>query len=145
MARFFADPVWWLYITRLPLYLYKVDGFSLKQIGFAGGGGSKRGRGPGLHRRGTVRVPELDQQCADPAGRLFSGGRGGVRGRAWGDGRGHWSDSFYASYRLRGGSFFLYADVGHSGAAPGAGHGDSVCAWRADIGRLSFAEIEVRS
>ncbi len=33
VARFFADPVWWLYITWLPLYLYRVHGFSLKQIG----------------------------------------------------------------------------------------------------------------
>src|SRR5947209_8213181 len=33
IARFFADPVWWLYITWLPLYLYQVHGFSLKQIG----------------------------------------------------------------------------------------------------------------
>jgi ACS family hexuronate transporter-like MFS transporter len=33
IARFFADPVWWLYITWLPLYLYNVHGFSLKQIG----------------------------------------------------------------------------------------------------------------
>ncbi len=33
LSRFFADPVWWLYITWLPLYLYNVRGFSLKQIG----------------------------------------------------------------------------------------------------------------
>ena len=33
LSRLFADPVWWLYITWLPLYLYKVHGFSLKQIG----------------------------------------------------------------------------------------------------------------
>ena len=33
LARFFADPVWWLYITWLPLYLYNARGFSLKQIG----------------------------------------------------------------------------------------------------------------
>jgi ACS family hexuronate transporter-like MFS transporter len=33
LARFFADPVWWLYITWLPLYLYEVHGFSLQQIG----------------------------------------------------------------------------------------------------------------
>jgi ACS family hexuronate transporter-like MFS transporter len=33
VSRFFADPVWWLYITWLPLYLYRVHGFSLKQIG----------------------------------------------------------------------------------------------------------------
>jgi ACS family hexuronate transporter-like MFS transporter len=34
LARFFCDPVWWLYITWLPLYLYKVHGFSLQQIGY---------------------------------------------------------------------------------------------------------------
>jgi ACS family hexuronate transporter-like MFS transporter len=33
VARFLADPVWWLYLTWLPLYLYNVRGFSLKQIG----------------------------------------------------------------------------------------------------------------
>ncbi|MCL5744721.1 MAG: MFS transporter [Acidobacteria bacterium] len=33
VARFFADPVWWLYITWLPLFLYKAHGFSLKEIG----------------------------------------------------------------------------------------------------------------
>lgn len=33
LARFVTDPVWWLYIIWLPLYLYNVRGFSLKQIG----------------------------------------------------------------------------------------------------------------
>ncbi|MCL5744666.1 MAG: MFS transporter, partial [Acidobacteria bacterium] len=33
LSRFFTDPAWWLYITWLPLYLYSVRGFSLKQIG----------------------------------------------------------------------------------------------------------------
>ena len=33
LARFLCDPVWWLYITWLPLYLFNVRGFSLKQIG----------------------------------------------------------------------------------------------------------------
>jgi ACS family hexuronate transporter-like MFS transporter len=33
IARFLVDPVWWLYITWLPLYLYQVHGFDLKQIG----------------------------------------------------------------------------------------------------------------
>jgi len=33
IARFLVDPVWWLYITWLPLFLYKVHGFDLKQIG----------------------------------------------------------------------------------------------------------------
>jgi MFS transporter, ACS family, hexuronate transporter len=34
VARFCADPVWWLYITWLPLYLSRVHGFSLQQIGW---------------------------------------------------------------------------------------------------------------
>jgi MFS transporter, ACS family, hexuronate transporter len=33
LARFCTDPVWWLYITWLPLYLFQVHGFNLKQIG----------------------------------------------------------------------------------------------------------------
>ena len=33
VSRFVTDPVWWLYITWLPLYLYNVRGFSLKEIG----------------------------------------------------------------------------------------------------------------
>jgi len=36
LARFFTDPVWWLYITWLPLYLYNVRGFDLKKIGMFG-------------------------------------------------------------------------------------------------------------
>lgn len=32
-ARFLVDPVWWLYITWLPKYLYDARGFDLKQIG----------------------------------------------------------------------------------------------------------------
>ena len=33
LARFLVDPVWWLYITWLPKYLYDARGFDLKQIG----------------------------------------------------------------------------------------------------------------
>ena len=33
VARLFVDPVWWLYITWLPLFLFKVHGFDLKKIG----------------------------------------------------------------------------------------------------------------
>src|SRR5262249_4854914 len=33
LSRFVTDPVWWLYITWLPLYLYKARGLSLKEIG----------------------------------------------------------------------------------------------------------------
>ena len=33
LARLLVDPVWWLYITWLPLFLYKVHGFDLKRIG----------------------------------------------------------------------------------------------------------------
>src|SRR5262249_15710636 len=33
VARFLTDPVWWLYITWLPLYLANARGFSLTKIG----------------------------------------------------------------------------------------------------------------
>jgi len=33
ISRFLTDPVWWLYITWLPLYLANVRGFSLRDIG----------------------------------------------------------------------------------------------------------------
>jgi len=33
LARFFGDPIWWLYLNWLPLYLNKARGFSLKEIG----------------------------------------------------------------------------------------------------------------
>jgi ACS family hexuronate transporter-like MFS transporter len=32
LARFLVDPIWWLYITWLPLFFYQVHGFDLKQI-----------------------------------------------------------------------------------------------------------------
>lgn len=32
LARFFGDPIWWLYLNWLPLYLTKARGFSLKEI-----------------------------------------------------------------------------------------------------------------
>jgi ACS family hexuronate transporter-like MFS transporter len=35
-ARLFTDPVWWLYITWLPVYLHNVRGFDLKEIGMFG-------------------------------------------------------------------------------------------------------------
>jgi MFS transporter, ACS family, hexuronate transporter len=36
LARFLTDPVWWLYITWLPVYLYNARGFNLKEIGLFG-------------------------------------------------------------------------------------------------------------
>jgi MFS transporter, ACS family, hexuronate transporter len=36
LSRFLVDPVWWLYITWLPKYLYDARGFDLKQIGAFG-------------------------------------------------------------------------------------------------------------
>jgi ACS family hexuronate transporter-like MFS transporter len=33
LARFFVDPVWWLFVLWLPEYLTKARGLSLKQIG----------------------------------------------------------------------------------------------------------------
>ncbi len=35
IARFFGDPVWWLYLIWLPLYLHDARGFSLKSIGLS--------------------------------------------------------------------------------------------------------------
>ena len=32
-SRFFLDPVWWLFVSWLPLYLAEVFGFDIKQIG----------------------------------------------------------------------------------------------------------------
>jgi ACS family hexuronate transporter-like MFS transporter len=32
-ARFFGDPIWWMYLIWLPSYLYEARGFSLKEIG----------------------------------------------------------------------------------------------------------------
>jgi ACS family hexuronate transporter-like MFS transporter len=36
LARFFADPTWWLYITWMPKYLADVRHFSLQKIGLFG-------------------------------------------------------------------------------------------------------------
>ncbi len=33
LARFFGDPVWWLYLIWLPSYLFDVRGYSIKEIG----------------------------------------------------------------------------------------------------------------
>jgi ACS family hexuronate transporter-like MFS transporter len=33
LARFLTDPIWWLYITWLPKYLFDARGFTLKEIG----------------------------------------------------------------------------------------------------------------
>ena len=35
LSRFLGDPVWWLYLVWLPLYLYSVRGLSLKAIGLS--------------------------------------------------------------------------------------------------------------
>ncbi len=34
LARFLGDPVWWLYLIWLPLYLHTARGFTLRDIGF---------------------------------------------------------------------------------------------------------------
>ncbi len=33
LARFFGDPIWWLYLIWLPSYLFDVRGYSIKDIG----------------------------------------------------------------------------------------------------------------
>jgi len=32
LARFFGDPIWWLYLNWLPLYLHDARGFSMKEV-----------------------------------------------------------------------------------------------------------------
>jgi MFS transporter, ACS family, hexuronate transporter len=32
LARFFGDPIWWLYIVWLPLYLQEARGFTMKEV-----------------------------------------------------------------------------------------------------------------
>ena len=34
-GRFFLDPVWWMFVAWLPIYLQDVYGFDIKQIGFS--------------------------------------------------------------------------------------------------------------
>jgi ACS family hexuronate transporter-like MFS transporter len=36
LARFFGDPIWWLYLNWLPLYLHDARGFSMSRIAAAG-------------------------------------------------------------------------------------------------------------
>lgn len=33
LGRFFMDPIWWMFVANLPLYLYDVYGFNVKDIG----------------------------------------------------------------------------------------------------------------
>lgn len=33
LGRFFIDPIWWMFITWLPIYLFEVYGFNVKEIG----------------------------------------------------------------------------------------------------------------
>ncbi len=33
-ARFFIEPVWWLFVFWMPIYLYKQFGFNVKEIGY---------------------------------------------------------------------------------------------------------------
>ena len=33
IARFFLDPIWWLFVSWLPIYLAETFGFDIKQIG----------------------------------------------------------------------------------------------------------------
>jgi ACS family hexuronate transporter-like MFS transporter len=97
LSRFCADPVWWLYITWLPMYLYKVHGFSVQQIGaFAwlpfvaadagslGGGwmsGFLIGRGWSVNRaRKTVIVAGMLCMCS---GALAARAAGAGEALAW--------------------------------------------------------------
>ncbi|MGI9229132.1 MAG: MFS transporter [Gammaproteobacteria bacterium] len=35
-SRFFLDPIWWLFVTWLPIYLVKEFGFNIKEVGLYG-------------------------------------------------------------------------------------------------------------
>jgi len=34
VTRFFIDPIWWMFVAWLPMYLFEVHGYDIKQIGF---------------------------------------------------------------------------------------------------------------
>lgn len=34
-SRFFLDPIWWLFVSWLPIYLAATFGFDIAQIGFS--------------------------------------------------------------------------------------------------------------
>ncbi len=77
MARFFGDPIWWLYLIWLPSYLYEARGFSMKEIGMfawfpflASGAGSltggwfsgymiSRGKSVNMSRKTAIFLPTL--------------------------------------------------------------------------------------
>ena len=93
LSRFCCDPVWWLYITWLPLYLYKVHGFSLKQIGL------------------FAWVPYV----AADAGSLFGGWMSGhLMSRGWSANRARKSVIVFAMLCMCAG---LLAAVAHTAAA----------------------------
>ena len=92
MSRFFLDPIWWLFVSWLPIYLSESFGFDIKQIGLFGwvpyagamlgalGGGwlagkiIKSGRSVGFARKamvvfgGALMLPALllASQATDP-------------------------------------------------------------------------------
>jgi ACS family hexuronate transporter-like MFS transporter len=77
IARFFGDPIWWLYLIWLPSYLYEARGFSMKEIGMfawlpflASGVGSltggwlsgfmiSRGKSVNISRKTAIIIPTL--------------------------------------------------------------------------------------
>lgn len=62
LGRFFLDPIWWMFVTWLPIYLFDVYGFDIKDIGM------------------TAWVPYVGAAAGSLAGGWFSG---------WLIGRGH--------------------------------------------------------
>ncbi len=88
LARFFTDPVWWLYITWLPLYLYSARGFSLKEIGL------------------FAWVPYV----AADAGSLFGGWASGfLIGRGWSVDRARKAVILFAALLMPAGIFAAFA------------------------------------
>ncbi len=88
ISRFFTDPIWWLYITWLPLYLSDVRGFDLKQIAL------------------FAWVPYV----AADAGSLFGGWLSGhLIGRGWSVNRARKSVILFAALLMPAGIFAAFA------------------------------------
>ena len=90
LARFFVDPVWWLYITWLPLYLSQARGFSLRDIAV------------------SVWVP----YAAADAGSLLGGWASGfLIGRGWSVNRARKAVILAAALLMPAGIFAAYAST----------------------------------
>jgi ACS family hexuronate transporter-like MFS transporter len=87
LARFFIDPVWWLFVTWLPTFMKEYYHFDLKQIGgftwipyvFAALGGLTGGAyAMRLIRSGACRAPQARNKAITIGGVIMLGGLAGI-------------------------------------------------------------------